>query len=709
MSKAFAIFALFLSMCPALKADRIYILNGNGYNNAGKELIAAMRSTGHYVYNDSVVTNSIPSGFKTRCEDAVNGYDWLCLFTNKNLSTQHAAIKAFIKKGGKVFVQYEVTCCSSSSGAAADLLSAVLGWTVSTNTNPYIASGGKPSWFATGFSCCIDTLFGAAYKGLDGLPTANQFVSTGMMNSASPAISLCRNFGFQFKGSEFTDTSHKGAIVGLGDVNIWYDSYEPHSNGGTMPINQKLVEYFFPGPNTSCYLFPPGCGKLQSQSGFVKSFSLGNDTTLCDGDSLTLKVENSNSSLKWNGQVKQATFTVKDSGLYYAEMQTICGFSSDSIYIRFAQKPKPNLGPDDSICAGRSLLLKIADTAGLSFRWQNGGTGPDFLADKAGLYICKASNQYCSGSDTIRIAIYAQPEFKLGRDTQICSTMPLTLKSTPVLRLLWQNQVFDTAYQVDRSGRFFAEFRHACDTLFDSIQISLEYPPLVKLGKDTQICSGQSVVLKACCTPGLIKWTDGSTDSVYTATKNGIHTLLISNRCGSDSDDIILNVVELPPFPFRHDTLLCLNQTLRVNMWAAGVKYQWQDGSDMPYYEIKSPGLYTVTSSKGACSQTDSIRVVYTDAPCDCILYMPDAFTPGDDGINDAYGPISNCVLGDFSFNIFNRWGEQIFASDPTHKTWDGTYKGQGVQMDVYLYQLSWKDPVNGITRFTAGTFTLLR
>ncbi len=703
MLKAFAFFAVFLFMCPALKADRIYILNGDGYNRAQASLITAIRLIGHTVYNDSTNVPALPSGFKTRCEDSVNGYDWLLIFTNKSITTLHNTIKTFIKNGGKVYIQYEVTCCNASSQAAADLVSAVVGLSISTNSNPYIALGRSPGWFVANFSCCFDTIYGHAYKGLDGVPPQNQFNASREISPATPPVSACTNFGFQFRGYEFTDNSYLGAIVGMGDVNLWYDGREPSQ----PPVNQKLVEFFFPGKNSTCYLYPPGCGKIQSPGN--GKINIGNDTSICKGDSLVLKVSNSNNSLRWNGTLRQNTFTVKDSGVYFADMVTTCGTANDTIKVSIKKPPLLELGPNDTICSGSAVILGKTDTSNIKYRWQDGSTSSVFIADKPGLYFVRASNGSCTRTDSIFIFFHSKPQLRLGNDTVICSTMPLLLKNKPTIKVIWQNQFFDTVYTVNKAGLYFAELRHECDTVYDSINIDLEFPPKVRLGNDTAICSGNKVILIVSGSKGTIKWPDNSNDTFFVADKTGKYTVSISNRCGSDSDDLILEVTVFDPLKISGDTLLCLNKTMRINLWAPGVKYLWQDGSTMPYYTIESPGFYKVIRSKGFCYATDSFNVSFTDLPCECFIYLPDAFSPNDDGSNDVFGPVSNCNNLDYTLMIYNRWGELLFISDESNKTWNGLYRSEDAQMDVYMYKLVWKDPYTGITRFKAGTTTLLR
>ena len=72
----------------------------------------------------------------------------------------------------------------------------------------------------------------------------------------------------------------------------------------------------------------------------------------------------------------------------------------------------------------------------------------------------------------------------------------------------------------------------------------------------------------------------------------------------------------------------------------------------------------------------------------DCHLYLPNAFSPNGDNINDGFAPISDCVFENYYFTIYDRWGKRLFeANDPTH-LWNGTYQSTMLPVGVYSYQV---------------------
>jgi gliding motility-associated-like protein len=68
-------------------------------------------------------------------------------------------------------------------------------------------------------------------------------------------------------------------------------------------------------------------------------------------------------------------------------------------------------------------------------------------------------------------------------------------------------------------------------------------------------------------------------------------------------------------------------------------------------------------------------------------VYIPNAFTPNGDGVNDTFG-IRGEGSFQYSFAIFNRWGEKVFESTNPNQQWDGTYNNKPVQQGEYVYKL---------------------
>lgn len=68
-------------------------------------------------------------------------------------------------------------------------------------------------------------------------------------------------------------------------------------------------------------------------------------------------------------------------------------------------------------------------------------------------------------------------------------------------------------------------------------------------------------------------------------------------------------------------------------------------------------------------------------------IYIPNAFTPNGDGMNDAFG-VKGEGIRNFHLYIYNRWGEVIFETTNPKQQWDGSYAGNPVEQGVYVYQV---------------------
>ncbi len=88
-------------------------------------------------------------------------------------------------------------------------------------------------------------------------------------------------------------------------------------------------------------------------------------------------------------------------------------------------------------------------------------------------------------------------------------------------------------------------------------------------------------------------------------------------------------------------------------------------------------------------------------------VYVPTAFSPNGDGLNETFLPVSVAVK-DFTMSIFNRWGEKIFVSESQEIGWDGTYGGTMVQSGIYMYLLEFTDS-NDKKYKKSGTIQLTR
>ncbi|MFT6845752.1 MAG: gliding motility-associated-like protein [Flavobacteriales bacterium] len=184
------------------------------------------------------------------------------------------------------------------------------------------------------------------------------------------------------------------------------------------------------------------------------------------------------------------------------------------------------------------------------------------------------------------------------------------------------------------------------------------------------------------------------------------------------------------PFPvadFRYnpDPVSVANDVINFRDESTGAEtYDWTmykdrmgDIVDNTYPDInpKHPtpqeeGEYLVTMDiKSMYGCEDKIQKIITVLG-EMLVNVPNSFTPNGDGVNDYFEPVIYGALpGDFSFIVFNRWGEIVFESNKIeHKAWDGFYKGKLLTDGQYVYKLIIKNKYTEKIQEFKGAFRLL-
>ena len=120
--------------------------------------------------------------------------------------------------------------------------------------------------------------------------------------------------------------------------------------------------------------------------------------------------------------------------------------------------------------------------------------------------------------------------------------------------------------------------------------------------------------------------------------------------------------------------------------------------------------VYNLSFIDNVCVATDSIRITVIDPDdLDCTqVFLPKAFTPNNDNLNDTYG-ISNpyAVTDLISFEIFDRWGSRVFFTDNPMESWDGSFRGEPLNPGVLLYRVRFR--CDGNEETTVGSLSIIR
>lgn len=142
-------------------------------------------------------------------------------------------------------------------------------------------------------------------------------------------------------------------------------------------------------------------------------------------------------------------------------------------------------------------------------------------------------------------------------------------------------------------------------------------------------------------------------------------------------------------------------------------EYLWNTGQTIQKIEINQEGWYWITlTSMDGCNGYDSVYIKFIEAEKPPAIYIPNAFTPDGDGINDYFLPVVRIEeLSYFRLVIYNRWGIALYDCTDPESGWDGLYKGEPVPNDLYVYRIEYlySKSQPGEPELLQGTFMLVR
>ncbi|QHL88453.1 T9SS type B sorting domain-containing protein [Nibribacter ruber] len=183
--------------------------------------------------------------------------------------------------------------------------------------------------------------------------------------------------------------------------------------------------------------------------------NLGPDRVLCAQDPLTLGTAQAGASYKWSTGATTATISPAVSGTYWQEV-TINGCTSrDEVNVLFNPLPVVNLGPDVTLCLGKTKLMSV-ERPNATYRWQDGSTLPTFTVTEQGTYWVDVTNEFnCTTRDEIKVYYLTPPTIELGNDTTLCYGDVLTIgKELPDVTYLWSDGSTNATLDVTKPGTY---------------------------------------------------------------------------------------------------------------------------------------------------------------------------------------------------------------------------------------------------------------
>ncbi|MFN8290473.1 MAG: gliding motility-associated C-terminal domain-containing protein [Chitinophagaceae bacterium] len=188
----------------------------------------------------------------------------------------------------------------------------------------------------------------------------------------------------------------------------------------------------------------------------------------------------------------------------------------------------------------------------------------------------------------------------------------------------------------------------------------------------------------------------------------GLYSVTYKTPAGCDSILYYRVNVEknIAALTLGNDTCLTGQSAIQIRATPGFGTYNWMGtNSDQSSYTVRDTGVYWVRVSNICGTRSDSIEVFDR---CEFPVYIPSAFTPNNDGLNDSFGvPLLNKNKL-VRLRIYNRWGQVIFETTRTDLRWNGKIKDMDAPAGIYIYYIEMKG-LSGTPVIQKGTLTLIR
>ncbi len=510
----------------------------------------------------------------------------------------------------------------------------------------------------------------------------------------------------------------------------------------------------FPASNTTYTLstrWGNNCIATASQTINVKKLAVANagtDTSFCAGTPGVMLNASGGNNYTWTPAAGLSDPNISNpianpqSATRYIVSVGITGCNTrrnDSVLVTPGMPPIISLTKDTLICVIDTLQLDASAPLATQFSWtpnynisNQNVASPKVSPDIPSTYYVKVIDGFkCVNTDSVFVDVKQFVTIDAGNDTTICRGDAVNLQPvsdalsyswTPAATLDNKNLKSPTATPVNTTTYTVIGNIGKCQSI-DVVTVNVVPYPKAFAGNDTAICFNGVAQLRASGGSKYV-WSPASflsdpniANPVSIPGATITYTVTVTDTLGCSkpaSDDIIVTV--FPPIAVDagpRDTAIVVNQPLQLHA-TGGQNYLWSPSTGLsnpniadPVSRISDNQQYVLKASNSAgCSGTDTINItVYKVDPG---LYMPNAFTPNGDNLNEVFRAVPLGMKKLNFFRIYDRYGQLLFSTDQLNAGWDGYYKGKPQNPGVYVWIVEGID-YQDQKIFKKGIVTLIR
>ncbi|TAN14223.1 MAG: hypothetical protein EPN37_12070, partial [Chitinophagaceae bacterium] len=411
-----------------------------------------------------------------------------------------------------------------------------------------------------------------------------------------------QQYGFGFK-----------TPVGIDSIKLLMYNKAPGGCGNDIAIDD--IKFTYCGPELKAYFRQPGitgdtvcAGKPDTIFSYVTPAYFTNPS---------YQWQKSKDEVNWT-DIPGATnadyiFPVTDtSDSYYYRFlaadsgnigKSTCNSPSNIVDLLVLRAPYVNPG-DTLICYGGTATLR-AQPGYSSYIWSTGDTTSSISVSPASTtkyYITATLSSGAAGSctdtDSALVTVFNPNLFILPADTGMCTGDTIVLNANPLnltytnLTYKWNTGEITSSIRVSNAGKYSVIISNGvCSSIYDTVQVTVHPLPVVNLGTDTSVCSGQSVALNAGNSGSTFLWSTGQSSQTISADSSGNYTVKVTNAYGcSASGSRKLTVNPSPVVNLGSDTSVCSGQSVTLDAGNAGGTFLWNTGATTQTINVNTSG-----------------------------------------------------------------------------------------------------------------------
>jgi gliding motility-associated-like protein len=460
------------------------------------------------------------------------------------------------------------------------------------------------------------------------------------------------------------------------------------------------------------------------------------DDTICSGTCITLTDQTTGAPTSWTWTINggtpatsvapnPGTVCFNTAGTYTIRLIAANNGGADTAIqtIVVYQTPTASITGDSVLCAGETTVLSASPAGNYYYAWSNNATTNSItlVPNNSGTYSVVVSQNGCADTASIYVQVDVLGQAIISGDTVLCVGESTTLTVTPsAASISWNTGSGNASIAVTPNSTttyVVTLVQGVCSSTATATVGVYPYPvvSVVPTLTDCDIDNGTLTTQVSSGSPAYsYLWSNGQTGSVATGLGVGTYNVVVSDTKGCSASAV--GTINIQPDPVLVVTPANANIRMgdTIAIQASGATlYYWVPPYGLSCSTCPDPLAYPMQNtlycvegySEFGCKDTACVQI-NVEPTCN-EYFVPNAFSPNGDGVNDRFLVKGRCVTHAW-IKVMNRWGELVFNSVDAGDSWDGNYKGAQQNSGVFFYIIELQ-LLDGRRITLSGDVTLLR